>query len=310
VIERRPGGGHEPGAGPAATGHRTVADALRRRRRELTPAEIRVAQTLLGDYPAAGLQPIARLAAEANVSPPTVLRLVTKLGFAGYPQIQAALRAELSARTSGPLQDYPGSDGGEPLPVRAERSIGFALGESLRAQDPAELDAAADLVTDRKRTVLTTGGRFSWTLAAHLAAFLGMLRPDVRHVPNDPGARAAELLDVDESTVVVVFDYRRYQRDTIAFGRAAAGQGASLIVCTDPYLSPLASSAMVLLTTTIEGSPPFVTLVPAFALVETLVLGVVERGGKESQRRVAAFERLNSGVVDGGPAPLSRPPAR
>jgi DNA-binding MurR/RpiR family transcriptional regulator len=281
---------------------RTVADALRRRRRELTPAELRVAQALLGDYPAAGLQPIARLAEVANVSSPTVLRLVTKLGYGGYPQIQKALRAELSARTAGPLEDYPTE--GEPLTVQA-RSFGSALAESLRAQDQSELAAAAGLLADRERGILVTGGRFSWTLAAHLATFAGLLRPHVSHVPNEPGARASALLDVDETTVVVAFDYRRYQRDTIAFGRAAAGQGASLIVCTDPYLSPLASSAEVLLTTTVEGPPPFVTLVPAFALVETLILGVVERGGKESQHRVAAFERLNADVVDSGPAPLS-----
>ncbi|MDN3355975.1 MurR/RpiR family transcriptional regulator [Actinomadura sp. DC4] len=283
---------------------RTVADALRRRRRELTPAELRVAQALLGDYPAAGLQPIARLAEVANVSPPTVLRLVTKLGYPGYPQIQDALRTELSARTSGPLQDYPAE--GEPLTVRA-RSFVSALADSMRSQDPAELAAAADLIADRGRTVLVTGGRFSWTLAAHLTSFLGLLRPHVRHVANVPGARASALLDVDETTVVVAFDYRRYQRDTVAFGRAAADQGASLVVCTDPYLSPLASSAAVLLTTTVEGPPPFVTLVPAFALVETLILGVVERGGKESQLRVAAFERLGADLVDTGPAPLPDP---
>jgi DNA-binding MurR/RpiR family transcriptional regulator len=283
---------------------RTVADALRRRRADLTPAELRVAQALLGDYPAAGLRPIARLAENAGVSPPTVLRLVTKLGFGGYPQIQEALRAELSARTSGPLEGYPATRGDEPLVVRA-RSFESALAESRRAQDPAELTAAAGLIADREHRVLVTGGRFSWTLAAHLASFAGLLRPDVMYVGGEPGARAAALLDVDERTVLVAFDYRRYERDTIAFGRAAAGRGASLIVCTDPYLSPLASAARVLLTTTVEGPPPFVTLVPAFALVETLILGVVERGGKESKRRVADFEHLNADAVDGGPAPLS-----
>jgi DNA-binding MurR/RpiR family transcriptional regulator len=80
------------------------------------------------------------------------------------------------------------------------------------------------------------------------------------------------------------------------------GQGTALVVCTDPYRSPLASSATVLLTTTVEGPPPFVTLVPAFALVETLIPGVVECGGKESRQRVAAFERFNADVVDTGPA--------
>jgi DNA-binding MurR/RpiR family transcriptional regulator len=279
---------------------RTIAEALRRRRGELTPAELRVAQALLADYPAAGLRPVARLAEDAGVSAPTVVRLVAKLGLGGYPRFQETLRAELSARTSGPLEDYPEARGDEPLTVRA-RAFGTALAESQRAQDPAELTAAADLIADRTRTVLVTGGRFSWTLAAHLASFLGLLRPGVAHVANEPGARTAALLDVDASTVVVAFDYRRYQRDTIAFGRAAAGQGASLVVCTDPYLSPLASSAAVLLTTTVEGPPPFVTLVPAFALVETLILGVVERGGAESQRRVEAFERLNADAVDSGP---------
>jgi DNA-binding MurR/RpiR family transcriptional regulator len=277
----------------------TVADALRRHRSGLTPAELRVAQALLGDYPAAGLRPIARLAEAANVSPPTVLRLVAKLGFGGYPQIQEALRGELSARTSGPLSDYPAT--GSPVARGAGSALMAAVGESLRTQDPAELGAAADLLADRTRPVLVTGGRFSWTLAAHLASFLRLLRPGVRHVPNEAGARTAALLDVDPASVVVAFDYRRYQRDTVAFGRAAAGQGASLVVCTDPYLSPLASSAAVLLTTTVTGPPPFVTLVPAFALVETLVLGVVERGGLESQERVAAFERLNADVVDAGP---------
>jgi DNA-binding MurR/RpiR family transcriptional regulator len=286
---------------------RTVADALRRRRGELTPAELRVAQALLADYPAAGLRPIARLAEGAGVSSPTVLRLVTKLGFGGYPQIQEALRTELSARTSGPLEDYPAPGQDEPLLVRAH-SLGSALAESQRGQDAAELTAAADLVADRGRRVLVTGGRFSWTLAAHLASFLGLLRPGVAHVANEPAARAAALLDVDERTVLVAFDYRRYQRDTVAFGRAAAGQGASLVVCTDPYLSPLASSAGVLLTTTVEGPPPFVTLVPAFALVETLILGAVERGGQESRHRVADFDRLNAGAVESGPATFAASP--
>ncbi len=130
----------------------SVADLLRARRAELTPAERRVVQILLGDYPAAGLQSVARLAQEAGVSPPTVVRLVAKLGFTGYPNLQDALRGELSARTTGPLHAYP--DGAraarhaDPLPARAERSIGRAVQESLHALDPVELDHAVDLLTD------------------------------------------------------------------------------------------------------------------------------------------------------------------
>jgi DNA-binding MurR/RpiR family transcriptional regulator len=275
---------------------RTVADTLRSRRAELTPAELRVAQALLRDYPAAGLQPVAALAAAADVSAPTVLRLIAKLGLGGYPQLQRTLRAELSTRAAGPLQAYPADLSADPQTTSA--ALARAVEESLTDQDPAELAAAVDLIADPARTVIMTGGRFSATLALHLGTHLAMLRPGVQVIGAAETDRATALLDVDAMTTLVVFDYRRYQRDTVAFGRVAAEAGAAVIVCTDPYLSPLSPVASVLLTSRVDGPSPFLTLVPAFALVETLVLGVVERGGAVSQQRIATYEKLRSQTVD------------
>lgn len=280
-----------------------MADLLRARRAELTPAERRVVQVLLGDYPAAGLQSVARLAQEAGVSAPTVVRLVAKLGFAGYPNLQDVLRAELSVRATGPLHAYPDTANAarraDPLPQRAQRSIGGAVQESLRALDPVELDRALDLLTDQACEVVATGGRFSWTLAAHLTGFLALLRPEVRHLPPEPGERNRGLLDIGPRTTVVLFDYRRYQRDTVEFGRDAAARGARLIVCTDPYLSPAAAAATVLLTTSLTGLAPFISLAAPFALVETLVAGAAERGGKAARARLAGYEQLGSGALHG-----------
>lgn len=278
-----------------------MADLLRARRADLTPAERRVVQILLGDYPAAALQSVARLAQDAGVSAPTVVRLVAKLGFAGYPHLQDVLRAELSARAAGPLHAYP--DGvnaarhSDPLPARAERSIGVAVQASLGALDPVELDRALGLLTDPEREVVATGGRFSWILAAHLSGFLSLLRPRVRHLPPEPGERNRGLLDIGPRTTVVLFDYRRYQRDTVEFGRDAAARGAALIVCTDPYLSPAASAATVLLTTSLDALAPFISLAAPFALVETLVAGAAERGGKAARARLAGYEQLGSGAL-------------
>ncbi|HEY2271450.1 MAG TPA: hypothetical protein VGH30_01645, partial [Jatrophihabitantaceae bacterium] len=60
----------------AARRSTTVAEVVRNGRAQLTPAEMRVAQALMSDYPAAGLQPVAALAERAGVSGPTVVRLV------------------------------------------------------------------------------------------------------------------------------------------------------------------------------------------------------------------------------------------
>ena len=76
---------------------------------------------------------------------------------------------------------------------------------------------------------MTLGGRFSDVLARGLAAHLPEVRPHARHLPDAPAERAAALLDIGRKDVVVAFDYRRYQRDTVRFGRAAKQQGATLI---------------------------------------------------------------------------------
>src|SRR4051812_50018603 len=73
----------------------------------LSRAERRVGRALLADYPSAGLASAARLAERGEVSPPTVLRFAQSLGYEGCTDLQAALRAGLSARASGPLTRRP-----------------------------------------------------------------------------------------------------------------------------------------------------------------------------------------------------------
>lgn len=279
-----------------------MAEQLRSTRSQLTPAELRVAQALLSDYPAAGLQSVAALATRAGVSGPTVVRLVAKLGFTGYAQLQFQLRAELSARNAGPVQRYPATDGtaqASPLLRRFESSVSAAVSDSLVGIDGVEFDTAVGLLTDSTRQVRITGGRVSYVHAQYLAHSLALLRPDVRFVPADRSARAAALLDVVPDSIAVVFDYRRYEDETVQFGRGAAAAGAAVVLMTDTYLSPLAASACVLLTCSVEGPAPFITLTPALAIVEALVLGAVERIGSPLRHRLERFDALTNDLTAG-----------
>ena len=56
-----------------------IHDLLRAPPVPFTPAEMRVVQVLLEEYPIAGLGTVASLAKRAGVSDPTVVRLVLKL---------------------------------------------------------------------------------------------------------------------------------------------------------------------------------------------------------------------------------------
>src|SRR3984893_8949285 len=83
-----------------------VGELVRQRLASLSPAERKLARVLLASYPIAGLESVARFAERAHVSPPTVTRFITKLGFSGYPEFQEVLRHEVQARLSSPLERY------------------------------------------------------------------------------------------------------------------------------------------------------------------------------------------------------------
>jgi len=83
-----------------------LAEGIRRRLGECSPAERKVGRVLLAAYPSAGFETVARLAERAGVSGPTVVRFVNRLGFRGFPDFQQALREELAERTASPLSLY------------------------------------------------------------------------------------------------------------------------------------------------------------------------------------------------------------
>jgi len=266
-----------------------LAERIRDASSRLAPAERRVARTVLAGYPMAGLETVATLAERAGTSPPTVLRLLSRLGFDGYPAFQRAIKAELAERLTSPVDLYPAA----------------AVDGSLRRLPAGELEAAAKVLADPRREIWTVGGRFSTVLAEYLALHLRLVRPGVHLVEADPGGRAAALLDIGRRSTVVAFDYQRYQRDTVDFGARAAGQGAALVLFTDHLLSPLAAHADRVLATTVRAGSPFDVLTPAMAVLETLVAAVRERLGSRPRKRLARHDALAADAVGTEGAGLS-----
>jgi DNA-binding MurR/RpiR family transcriptional regulator len=107
--------------------------------------------------------------------------------------------------------------------------------------------------------------------------------------------------------VVVAFDYRRYQHDTVEFGRRAVEAGAALVLFTDHLLSPLAALTEHVIVTTIDSGSPFGVLSPALAAVETLLVTVVDLLGGAPRTRMERYDALSS-EVDSAPPPEGREP--
>jgi DNA-binding MurR/RpiR family transcriptional regulator len=277
-----------------------VGEVVRQRLDSLSPAERRLARVLLASYPIAGLESVARFAERAAVSPPTVTRFITKLGFRGYPEFQESLRHEVQARLSSPLARYRDEPKRDSAVNDALDAATHNLKTSQELLSERDLKEAVELLADVRRRVLVLGGRVSATLARYMTGQLHLLRPGISLVDAERSAPAQQLIDMRKTDLLVVFDYRRYQPDTIESARIAASRGCNVILFTDPWLSPASAFARQVLVTSVDMVGPFDSLVGAVAVVEALVVAVLRRLGPKAEARMQSLERLRAGDVLGG----------
>lgn len=280
-----------------------VGELVRQRMGALSASERKLAQVLLAFYPVAGLESLTRFAERAGVSPATVTRFIGKLGLRGYPEFQDSLRQELQERLSSPLARYeltPPGDSSASMLHDAFVTYEHSLRISLDMVSEHDFDAVVDLLADPRRRVLSLGGRVSAFLARYLASQLHLIRSGVELIDPERSNPADHLVDLGRRDILVVFDYRRYQSDTINSARVAAARGSTVVLLTDPWLSPAAASAKFVLVTGVQTAvAPFNSLVSALALTEALIAGVLGRLGETAHARMRRLDELRGGVVYG-----------
>ena len=289
-----------------------VKDAVFARMDELSPAEKKVARTLLSDYPSAGLASAASLAREAGTSTPTVLRLLARLGVGSYPEFQELLRQEISQSVNSPVSraaqslraDGDGSFFSSAIGQRVE------LVERLRTTvPPSEFDAAVAALAAPGRQVVTSGGYFSRHVAKVLAKQLDQLVTSAVHAEEPLGQDIGRYLGMGRDSLAVVFDLRRYELPAKQVAMLAKQRGACVVVITDEGLSPASDDADVVLPVAVDGTP-FDSFAALLVLVECLVEGVFQKLGEAGLDRMRQWEEsvritraFRAGTPSAGEAP-------
>ena len=259
----------------------------------LSKAERRVGRALLADYPSAGLASAARLAERAEVSPPTVLRFAQSLGYDGFTDLQVSLRAELTARSNGPitrLLTAPAADGPLDRLLHQARAQNDRAMTTLSELPTTAVEAAVALLSDTSRPLHLHGGRFSHLLAMHLAAHLEQLRPGV-HVLGDPEGRdLSTMIELTRRDVVVLFDYHRYQRSVAELATKVHRAGATVVLVTDDLACPVAPEAEVVLAASSTVGTAYQSMAAGFLLTELLVPLVMDAVGEPARTRMTLWE--------------------
>lgn len=290
---------------PHAPVSATIADRIRLAGTVMTPAEQKVARILFSSAMLAGLDTVASLAERAGVSGPTVIRLTAKLGFPSYSAFQRRLRGELEERRNSPLSLFEKSHKKQKGDLLAEARASFAatIHSSFERVSPAEFEAFVEILSDLRRKLILTGGRFTQLLADMLFLHLFQMRSNVAVLRGGLQSRTDQLLDIGPKTALLVHDVRRYQADSVDLARRAKDRGAVILLLTDPWESPIAQFADHVLVTEVTSPSPFDSMLPAFALAEVLIAAVMRRLGDEGIKRMRDLEALRTGFEwagDGG----------
>ncbi|MFN8831139.1 MAG: MurR/RpiR family transcriptional regulator [Labrys sp. (in: a-proteobacteria)] len=268
----------------------TLAVRIRAELGSLTPTERRAAHVLLSNYPFAGLETVAQFASRAGVSAPSVLRFVARLGFGAYADFQKRLKDELEAQLKSPLA--------KPVMPTTSPASTFAaavtanIAQTFDNLAPTEFEAIAALLADPRRRLHFVGGRFTEAIALYAVRHLRVVRPDVLLVEGQASTWRDQVIDFGKRDVLVAFDIRRYQDDVIQFCEEAADRGATIVLITDQWLSPIARCARHVMSARIDAPSNWDSSVAILALVEALIAAVTKSLWESAEARMKALETL------------------
>lgn len=269
-----------------------IADASAR----LTGAERRVAEQLLADPSSVAFGTVASLAAAAETSGPTVVRLASKLGFDGFTALQDAVQLELSARLQPAVERIRAPHEASAL-ERARQLEMDNVRDTFAAVDPKSFDVAVRAVADRRRSVFVVSGESTAGVAAHFADGLSLLRERVQVVGGSAVAVARAMTFMQTRDVVVCVEVRRYERWVVEAVEAARERGAEVIALTDSPLSPLARDALATFVVTADGPGPFDSHTGTLALLNAITAGAADRL-RASSATVARLDAFEAALAD------------
>ncbi len=273
----------------------TVAERIRSRFDELTRAERQLANTIMDNYPVSGLGSITVIAEASQVSTPTVVRMAKKLGFRGFPDLQAALRSEVEATISNPISKHNRWAENAPdthILNRFAESVMENMRQTLRQLDPDEFMAVAELLSDRDRAIHVVGGRITRSLADYFFTHMQVIRDDLTLIAANSNAWPHYVLNMKAGDVLVAFDIRRYERDIVTLAEMAKAHGVKLVLFTDQWGSPAAKHATHSFHSRIEVPSAWDSSVVTLFIVEAMFAAVQNLSWKETEDRMKSLEDL------------------
>lgn len=227
-------------------------------RKNMTPAQISLADTLLLDLGAAAHLTIAELAERAGVSSATITRFCETLDYSGYADLKAAIVVALDRKRNNSEKfaiaegDVTESDSIDETLYKISHQAAEAITDTARIVDRAALDiAAAAVINCRRLDIYGLGSSFlaatDLQLKLHRIGLTAFCWSDTHLALTS----AAVLTDKD---VAIAISHSGVTSETFQMMETAKKAGATIIAITNHPASPIGRLADHVLVTSAKES--------------------------------------------------------
>ena len=268
---------------------------------ELPPHLRRAAGRVLDRPQDVAVTSMRALAASAGVTPPTMLRLARRAGFASYESFRAVFRAAVTGGgfrgKAESLQRLGESGGDKGIVGRMGLAGRDNIGMSFSEAGGTDMVRAAKLLRHARHTYALGVGALHW-MSCYLQYLGRTVLPELRVPPANRSSAVEEMVGLGKGDVVLILSVVPYAVQMLKVAEFARASGASVIAVSDSRGSPLAALSDVLLVAGTASPQFYPSMVGIVAIVETLIALVVARGEDATLARIAVIDRHRR--VEGG----------
>jgi DNA-binding MurR/RpiR family transcriptional regulator len=271
---------------------RQIADGYSR----LSPQLQRAAHHVLQRPDDVALKSMRKVAADAEVHPSTMVRLARAFDCESYTEFRDPFQQRLRLRPISYLdraRDLQARGAGEEASILLRDVLtthDANLRECFEVNGPEAFVACADALSTAHR-IFVAGLRGYFSVAFFFHYVYRMFGRNAVLLDGRGGTFTDLLRTLAEDDVLFAISVHPYSHATVKAVEYAKKQGAKTVVITDSLVSPLAKSGDHVLIVNNESPSFFHSVAPAMAVVESLIVLMVARGGESALRAIEDSER-------------------
>ena len=254
----------------------------------------RIAGAILNNYEKTAYMTAAKLGAFCEVSESTVVRFATQIGYAGYPEMQNAVRELLRTKLTSSQRIAVTNEhltDGDLLSVVLNADI-EKIKHTLENTDRTVFAEAVKTLLSAHR-IFVFGSRSSAMLSQFLSYNLELIFDNVKRVDFSSSAEVFEkLFSIGDGDVLFVSSFPRYSKTAINVARYARDKKATVIALSDSSVSPLADFADILLTAQSDMASFADSLTAPLSIINALLASVAKEREEAITARFDKLERL------------------